>query len=137
MSYPVYIDPDWLDNELIKGDIETADFNLEDCQRSVSIRIERLCSMTDPCITASNIPVSEVDGFTTSPILIEYGILYLTYIIARALKQYKDDVYDVVMSDYIAEADKTAKFIAYELVMNVAKETVTPKSFMKIVPFNP
>ena len=134
-----YIDPEWIENEQIKGDLLASDFDIEDCQRVTDNEIELRCLMTSPSIGVDDIPVHETTGYTTSPILMKYGRLYLTFVIARALRQAgsnnsQNDVYDGIMTDYYKEAMDVANLITYELVLNIDKDPVSKQAFMKVVP---
>ena len=134
-----YINPDWLENEQIKGDLLAIDFDITDCQRVTDSEIELRCLMCNPSIGASDIPVDDITGFTTSPILMKYGRLYLTFVIARALRQAgssnsQNDVYDGIMADYYKEAMDVAQFITHELVLNADKDPVSNSAFINVVP---
>ena len=134
-----YINPEWIENEQIKGDLLAVDFDIEDCQRVTDNEIELRCLMCNPSIGASDIPVDENTGFTTSPILMKYGRLYLTFVIARALRQAgsnnsQNDVYDGIMVDYYKEAMDTTDFLTYELILNVDKDPVNNSAFINVIP---
>ena len=135
-----YIDINLLDCEQIIGDVQHSSTDMVSrCQSTTSREIELRCLACKPSIGANDIPISDVTGFTTSPILVQFGVAYLTYTIARALRQsgsqnMQNDVYDGIMRDYAKEAERVAKYINYELVLNISKEAVNDNAFIQFVP---
>jgi len=84
-------------------------------------------------------PAGSYKGATTSPILMKYGRLYLTFVIARALRQAgsnnsQNDVYDGIMADYYKEAMDTAEYLTYELILNISKDPVSNSAFINVIP---
>jgi len=135
-----YVNIDLLDCEQIIGDVQHSSTDMIDrCQATTSREIELRCLGCKPSIGASDIPTNELTGFTISPILVQFGVAYLTYTIARSLRQsgslnMQNDVYDGIMRDYAREAERVARYITYELVLNVSKEAVDDNAFVQFVP---
>ena len=129
-----YINPEWIENIHIERVLSSTDFDITDCQARCDNEMELQSLMVS--VGATDIPTDILTGFTTSPILIKYGIDYLTYTIARAIRESNDDndVYDGIMEDYYNSAQATQSTFTNELILNIDKDPLPASSFIKQIP---
>ncbi len=126
-----YINPEWLENDYIERVMTKSNFDITDYQARCDNEIELVCLMNN--LGASEIPTDEITEFTTSPMLMEFGIDYLTYLIARSKRQAgienaDNDVYDGIAKSYKEASDETKSEMTKELILNVGKEEISPES---------
>lgn len=129
-----YINPDWIENIHIERVLAKQDFVIDDFQMRCDTEIELQCSIQG--VKASDIPTDGITGYTNSPILIQYGIDYLTYLIARGLREPEDDndVYDGIADIYYKAFMDTRGYITKDTILNVDKEELPKTSFITSAP---
>jgi len=120
-----YINPVWMENEYIERVMAKDNFDITDYQARCDNEIELVCLMQN--IGVSDIPVDDITGCTTSPILIKYGIDYLTFLIADSKAQAgvensQNDVYDGVAKKHLQYSKETADKMTKNIILNITKE---------------
>lgn len=125
------VDTDIIDKQAITVGKYSSD-TLEDCQAQTDRDIRLAVNKAE--VSVDDIPVDDTTGYTTSEVLVSYGILRLTYHLLRAnmMAIKVDDSYKRKMEIYKKDSAEAYNDITYKTI--TGNDTPSKGAFIRSVP---